>query len=139
MIKPFRKIMLGGLDNKIEEIKNNINLSLKSFRSAEKQLEESMDKTKDLDLKIKDIIVNAKSQSEMLSKSIIEKTNALIKSKEKNSLERIRQIEISAVQEIKSQASLKLNKILIDYFEKMPLENKKVILNKKVSSLDSFI
>jgi len=37
MIKPFKKFMIGGLDNKIKEIKRNINLSLESFTIAEKK------------------------------------------------------------------------------------------------------
>ena len=41
MIKPFKKFMIGGLDNKIEEIKRNINLSLESFTIAEKKMSEA--------------------------------------------------------------------------------------------------
>ena len=35
MYKPFNSMLIGGLDNKIEEIKKNINESLQSFTEAE--------------------------------------------------------------------------------------------------------
>ena len=41
MIKPFKSMLIGGLDQKIEEIKSNINSSLKSFSDAETKLKEA--------------------------------------------------------------------------------------------------
>jgi F-type H+-transporting ATPase subunit b len=38
MIKPFKSMMIGGLDSKIEEIKQNIDKSLESFTEAEEKL-----------------------------------------------------------------------------------------------------
>ena len=38
MIKPFKSMMIGGLDSKIEEIKQNIDKSLESFKEAEEKL-----------------------------------------------------------------------------------------------------
>ena len=45
-------MLIGGLDNKIEEIKKNINESLQSFTEAELKLKEAEKKTADLDKKI---------------------------------------------------------------------------------------
>ena len=39
--KPFKSMMVKGLDNKIEEIKNSINSSMKSFNDAEEKLNEA--------------------------------------------------------------------------------------------------
>ena len=86
MYKPFKSMMIGGLDTKIEEIKKSINTSLQSFNDAEKKLEEVQRQTADLDNKIEELLVNAKSQAESVSKSIVEKTTQVISSKEKNSL-----------------------------------------------------
>ncbi len=105
MIKPFKSMMIGGLDQKIEEIKSNINSSLKSFSEAEVKLKEAEKQTEDLDNKIQELLNSAKSQAETISKNIVDKTSQTISSKEKNSLERIKQIEISAIQSIKKQAS----------------------------------
>ena len=110
MIKPFKSMMIGGLDQKIEEIKSNINSSLKSFSEAEVKLKEAEKQTEDLDNKIQELLNSAKSQAETISKNIVDKTSQTISSKEKNSLERIKQIEISAIQSIKKQASIELNK-----------------------------
>ena len=119
MIKPFKSMMIGGLDSKINEIKENIDKSLKSFSEAEIKLKDAEKQTEDLSNKIDEIINNAKSQSEAISKNIIEKTALTIQSKEKNSLDRIKQIELSAVQSIKNQASIELNKLIINYFSEI--------------------
>ena len=106
MIKPFKSMMIGGLDSKIEEIKMNIDKSLESFNEAEQKLKEAEKQTMDLTNKVHEIISNAQSQAVSITKNIIDKTNQTIKSKEKNSLDRIKQIELSAIQSIKSQASI---------------------------------
>ena len=138
MIKPFKKIMIGGLDSKIEEIKKNINLSLESFTIAEKKLNEATQSTKDLDSKIQEILEDAKIQAEVVSKSMIEKNQNTIISKEKNSLERIKQIELATIQTIKSQASIKLDEILMNYFENMPNKTKTNILKSKIEELNNY-
>lgn len=135
MIVPFKKFMIGGLDNKIEEIKKNINLSLESFTIAEEKLNEASKSTIDIDFKIKKILENANVQAENISAAIIEKNKNVIKSKEKNSIDRVKQIELAAIHSIKSQASNKLNEIIIDYFKKMPEEKRKTILTSKLEEL----
>ena len=135
MIKPFKSMMIGGLDSKINEIKENIDKSLESFSEAEKKLKEAEKQTEDLSNKIDEIINNAKSQSEAISKNIIDKTTLMIQSKEKNSLDRIKQIELSAVQSIKNQASIELNKLIINYFSEISEDSKAKILNKSIIDL----
>ena len=116
MIKPFKSMMIGGLDSKIEEIKQNIDKSLESFTEAEEKLKDAEKRTLDLSNKVDEIISNAKSQAESISKNIIDKTSQTVKSKEKNSIDRIKQIELSAIQSIKGQASIELNAIIKNYF-----------------------
>ena len=137
MIKPFKSMMIGGLDSKIEEIKMNIDKSLESFNEAEQKLKEAEKQTMDLTNKVEEIISNAKSQAESITKNIIDKTNQAIKSKEKNSLDRIKQIELSAIQSIKSQASIELNNILKNYFSNLSENNKSKILNNSLTDLKS--
>jgi len=137
MIKPFKTMMIGGLDSKIAEIKENINKSLESFTEAEAKLKDAEKQTEDLSNKIDEIIVNAKKQSESISKNIIDKTTLTIQSKEKNSIDRIKQIELSAVQSIKNQASIELNKLIFNYFSEISDDNKARMLNKSVSDLKS--
>ena len=137
MIKPFKSMMIGGIDSKIEEIKLNINNSLETYNKAEEKLKDAEKQTRDLSNKVDDIISNARSQAESISKNIIDKTNQTIKSKEKNSLDRIKQIELSAIQSIKSQASLELNKIIENYFSNLSEDNRSKIIIKSVSDLKS--
>ena len=133
MIKPFKSMLIGGLDQKIEEIKSNINSSLQSFSDAETKLNEAQKQTEDLDNKIQELLTSAKSQSETISKSIIDKTAQNISSKEKNSLERIKQIEISAIQSIKNQASIELNSMITNYLANLSNDDKNKVLEKSVS------
>ena len=137
MIKPFKSMMIGGIDSKIEEIKLNINNSLETYNKAEEKLKDAEKQTRDLSNKVDDIISSARSQAESISKNIIEKTNQTIKSKEKNSLDRIKQIELSAIQSIKSQASIELNKIIENYFSNLSEDNRSRIIIKSVSDLKS--
>ena len=137
MIKPFKSMMIGGLDQKIEEIKSNINSSLKSFSEAEVKLKEAEKQTEDLDNKIQELINSAKSQAETISKTIVDKTSQTISSKEKNSLERIKQIEISAIQSIKKQASIELNSMITNYLANLSDSDRNKVLEKSVSDFKS--
>ena len=137
MIKPFKSMMIGGLDQKIEEIKSNINSSLKSFSEAEVKLKEAEKKTEDLDNKIQELLNSAKSQAETISKNIVDKTSQTISSKEKNSLERIKQIEISAIQSIKKQASIELNNMITNYLANLSDSDRNKVLEKSVSDFKS--
>jgi F0F1-type ATP synthase membrane subunit b/b' len=135
MIVPFKKFLIGGLDNKIEEIKKNIQKSLKGYTVAEEELDKANQTTKDLTSKVNEILNDAKLQAEMMYKSIIEKNQNTVKSKEKNSIDRIKQIELATVQSIKSQTSIKLNEMLINYFKVMNTDKKNTILKEKVKDL----
>ncbi len=137
MIKPFKSMMIGGLDQKIEDIKSNINSSLKSFSEAEVKLKEAEKQTEDLDNKIQELLNSAKSQAETISKNIVDKTSQTISSKEKNSLERIKQIEISAIQSIKKQASIELNSMITNYLANLSDSDRNKVLEKSVSDFKS--
>ena len=137
MIKPFKSMMIGGLDSKIEEIKQNIDKSLESFTEAEEKLKDAEKRTLDLSNKVDEIISNARSQAESISKNIIDKTSQTVKSKEKNSIDRIKLIELSAIQSIKGQASIELNSIIRDYFSNLSENNRAKILDNSVIDLKS--
>ena len=137
MIKPFKSMLIGGLDQKIEEIKSNINSSLSSFSDSETKLKEAEKQTADLDNKIQELLNSAKSQTETISKNIVDKTAQAISSKEKNSLERIKQIEISAIQSIKNQASIELNSMITNYLSNLSDSDRNKVLEKSVSDFKS--
>ena len=137
MYKPFKSMMIGGLDAKIEEIKNSINSSMKSFSDAEEKLNEAQKQTADLDNRINELLTNAKSQAESVSKGIVDKTTQTISTKEKNSIERIKQIELSAIQSIKNQASNELNRLITEYLTSLSDKQKNKVLTKSISELKS--
>ena len=137
MYKPFKSMMIGGLDAKIEEIKNNINSSMKSFNDAEEKLNGVQKQTADLDNKINELLSSAKSQAESASRSIVEKTNQAVSSKEKNSLERIKQIELSAIQSIKNQTSKELNNLIIGYLSNLSVEDREKVLDNSINNFKS--
>jgi F-type H+-transporting ATPase subunit b len=137
MIKPFKSMLIGGLDQKIEEIKSKINSSLQSFSDAEAKLKEAQKQTEDLDNKIQELLTSAKSQAETISKNIVGKTAQTISSKEKSSLERIKQIETSAIQSIKNQASIELNSMITNYLVNLSIADKNKVLGKSVSDFKS--
>ena len=137
MIKPFKSMLIGGLDQKIEEIKSNINSSLSSFSDSETKLKEAEKQTADLDNKIQELLNSANSQAETISKNIVDKTAQAISSKEKNSLERIKQIEISAIQSIKNQASIELNSMITNYLSNLSDSDRNKVLEKSVSDFKS--
>ena len=66
-----------------------------------------------------------------------EKTKQVILSKEKHSLERIKQIENSAIQTIKNQASNKLNMLISSYLKNLSESDKSAILSKSISEFKS--
>ena len=61
MIKPFKSMMIGGIDSKIEEIKLNINNSLETYNKAEEKL-------KDAEKQIK--VPESKEQKTIKSKEV---------------------------------------------------------------------
>ena len=111
------------------------------IKSAEEKIQREIkiteERTADLDNKINELLSSAKIQSDSLSKSIVEKTKQSILSKEKNSLERIKQIENSAIQIIKNQASNKLNMLISNYLKNLSDKDKSSILSKSISDFKS--
>ena len=67
----------------------------------------------------------------------LKKTKQSILSKEKNSLERIKQIELSAIQTIKNQASNELNLLISNYLKNLSELDKSAILSKSISEFKS--
>ena len=101
------------------------------------KLKEAEKQTADLDNKIQELLNSAKSQAETISKNIVDKTAQAISSKEKNSLERIKQIEISAIQSIKNQASIELNNMITNYLSNLSDSDRNKVLEKSVSDFKS--
>jgi len=68
-------MLIGGLDNKIEEIKKNINESLQSFTEAELKLKEAEKKTADLDKKINELLNGPKCNRTLFLRILLKKQN----------------------------------------------------------------
>ena len=89
------------LDNKILEIKNQIDEAQKLHKDAKDLLASESKKTQDLDLVIKEIIDNSKNKSYEILQENKKKIETQIQILEKESLEKIKLIQTQAIEEIK--------------------------------------
>ena len=89
------------LDNKILEIKNQIDEAQKLHKDAKDLLASESKKTQDLELVIKEIIDNSKNKSYEILQENKKKIETQIQILEKESLEKIKLIQTQAIEEIK--------------------------------------
>ena len=121
------------LDNKILEIKNEIDEAKKLHSNAKELLALETKKVQDLDLVIKEIIDSSKNKSYEILRENTKKIEAQIELLEKDATEKIKVIENQAIKEIKldivSKASSIAEKVLKD---KLSENNQHVIMQDSV-------
>ena len=121
------------LDNKILEIKNEIDEAKKLHNDAKELLALETKKVQDLDLVIKEIIDSSKNKSYEILRENTKKIEAQIELLEKDATEKIKVIENQAIKEIKldivSKASSIAEKVLKD---KLSESNQHVIMQDSI-------
>lgn len=121
------------LDNKILEIKNEIDEAKKLHSNAKELLALETKKVQDLDLVIKEIIDSSKNKSYEILRENTKKIEAQIELLEKDATEKIKVIENQAIKEIKldivSKASSIAEKVLKD---KLSESNQHVIMQDSI-------
>ena len=121
------------LDNKILEIKNEIDEAKKLHNDAKELLALETKKVQDLDLVIKEIIDNSKNKSYEILRENTKKIEAQIELLEKDATDKIKVIENQAIKEIRldivSKASSIAEKVLKD---KLSESNQHVIMQDSV-------
>tara|TARA_B100000029_G_scaffold344739_1_gene337200 strand:- start:3068 stop:3559 length:492 start_codon:yes stop_codon:yes gene_type:complete len=99
------------LDNKILEIKNEIDEAQKLHKDAKDLLASESKKFQDLDLTIKEIIDDSKNKSYEILLENKNKIEAQIDTLEKESLEKIKVLQNQAIEEIKADIVNKASSI----------------------------
>ena len=121
------------LDNKILEIKNEIDEAKKLHSDAKELLALETKKVQDLDLVIKEIIDSSKNKSYEILRENTKKIEAQIELLEKDATDKIKVIENQAIKEIRldivSKASSIAEKVLKD---KLSESNQHVIMQDSV-------
>ncbi len=121
------------LDNKILEIKNEIDEAKKLHSDAKELLALETKKVQDLDLVIKEIIDSSKNKSYEILRENTKKIEAQIELLEKDATEKIKVIENQAIKEIRldivSKASSVAEKVLKD---KLSESNQHVIMQDSI-------
>ena len=121
------------LDNKVLEIKNEIDEAKKLHSDAKELLVLETKKVQDLDLVIKEIIDNSKNKSYEILRENTKKIEAQIELLEKEATEKIKVIENQAIKEIKldivSKASSIAETVLRD---KLSDSNQHVIMQDSI-------
>ena len=121
------------LDNKILEIKNEIDEAKKLHNDAKELLALETKKVQDLDLVIKEIIDSSKNKSYEILRENTKKIEAQIELLEKDATDKIKVIENQAIKEIKldivSKASSIAEKVLKD---KLSESNQHVIMQDSI-------
>ena len=121
------------LDNKVLEIKNEIDEAKKLHSDAKELLVLETKKVQDLDLVIKEIIDNSKNKSYEILRENTKKIEAQIELLEKDATEKIKVIENQAIKEIRldivSKASSIAEKVLKD---KLSESNQHVIMQDSI-------
>ena len=123
------------LDNKILEIKNEIDEAKKLHNDAKELLAIESKKFQDLDLVVKDIIDNSKNKSYEILRENTKKVELQIQLLEKEATEKIKVIENQAIEDIRldiiSNASAIAEKVLKD---KLSDSSQQVIMQDSIES-----
>ena len=128
------------LDNKILEIKNEINEAQKLHKDAKDLLAIESKKVQDLDLLIKDIIDDSKNKSYEILLENKKKIEAQIHLLEKEAEEKIKVIQNQIQEEIKTDIISKATLIAEDVIKnKLSEESQQIIMQKSIEQTSKII
>ena len=119
------------LDNKILEIKNEIDEARNLHNEAKDLLVAENKKIQDLDLLVKEIVDNSKNKSYEILRENTKKIEAQIELLEKEATEKIKVIENQTIEEIKSDIISKATSIAEKVLKNELSENNQLSIIKK--------
>ncbi len=119
------------LDNKILEIKKDIDEARNLHNEAKDLLAAESKKIQDLDLLVKEIIDNSKNKSYEILRDNTQKINAQVELLEKEAIEKIKVIENQTIEEIKSDIISKASSIAEKVLKNELSENNQLSIIKK--------
>ncbi len=125
------------LDNKINDISEEILTASKLHHEAKNLLSEEMKKFQGLESEINNIIEEGKLKAQNLYNESKEKANKEIEKLEKSSLEKIIFLENQAIKEIQNDISQNAIRLTESFLEKtLNNENHSEIINNSIKELD---
>ena len=134
------KQLSGFLDNKILEIKHEINQAQQLHKDAKELLAIESKKAQDLDLIIKDIIDDSKNKSYEILLENKKKIETQVQILEKESYEKIKVIQNQALEEIKTDIIRKATSMAEDVIKnKLSIENQQEIIQQSVDQTKKLI
>ena len=129
--KNFMEKIIKFLDNKILEIKNDIDEAKKLHNEAKDLLAAENKKIQDLNLLVKEIIDNSKNKSYEILRENTKKIEAQIELLEKEATEKIKVIENQTIEEIKLDIISKASSIAEKVLKNELSENNQLSIIKK--------
>lgn len=103
VIKPFRKFVLGGIDNNIADIKKELQQAEDLRKEAEAIMDRARKEFAGAEKEAAEIIEDAKKQAESISEDAEAELRLIIEKRTKIAMERIASYEQNAINEIKTQ------------------------------------
>ena len=104
VFKPIKAALIGGLDAKIKEIRQEVEEAEKLREEAQSLLASYQRQQRDALAEAEQIISQAEAEAERLKEQAEEVMAATIKRREEQAVQRISQAEASAVQDVRDQA-----------------------------------
>ena len=125
------------LDNKINDINQEILVASNLHQEAKKLLSEEKKKLQGLDSEINTILEEGKLKAQNLYNESKEKVNKEIMKLEKSATEKIKYLENEAVSEIKNKISEKSMKLTMKFLEEtLNKEDHSEIINNSINELE---
>lgn len=100
-----RKSVVNGLDNKIDEIKSEIDNAERLRVEAQELLAQYQRKQQDAEKEAKEIVKNAKSQAKSIKKSMQEELDTIMERRESQLADRMKRLEENAIAKIQNEAA----------------------------------
>lgn len=99
------KAIVGGLDNKIQEIKDEIENAERLRVEAQELLAQYQRKQRDAEKEASEIVANAKNQAKVMKKTMQTELDDLMTRREMQLSDRLKRLEDSAISKIKNEAA----------------------------------
>ncbi len=138
VFKPIRAALTGALDDKIGQIRNEVEEAQRLREEAQATLASYQRKQRDAAQEVEAMMAHAKSEAEAHRKSAEAALAAMLQRQEQSASEKILQAEATAVQEIRDRAiSVALSATMILLEDKLSGDVGDALINDAIKTLPS--
>lgn len=103
--KPLHTFLIGGLDQRAEQIRNDLDEAAKLHRDAKEMLAKHQQKLAEGEERAADIRAQADAEAKLLEERLNAEFDSLLKRRTQQAEERIQQEEVRAVQEVRARTA----------------------------------